>query len=213
MVRTLVVLVIALALALPYAGSFLVVDRPLPSDVIVVLAGDVGSSRFNRGVEALKAGLGRELFIDADSRNLLFGKTMAQMAQAYIQTMPPQLAAHIHVCPITSTSTFAESGEVARCIAPLHPRRVLLVTSDYHTRRALSIFERRAPQAAWSVAAAYDESVFRKDYWRKREWLKTTLEEWEKLAFWELVERWKSTNHAGARLATSTRLKDQLRSA
>ena len=213
MVRILVVLVIALAVALPYAGSFLVVDRPLPSDVIVVLAGDDGSSRFNRAVEARKAGLGRELFVDADSRNLIFGRTMAQFAQAYIQTMPPEQTAHIHVCPITATSTFAESEQVTRCIAPLHPRRVLLVTSDYHTRRALSTFERSAPQYAWSVAAAYDESKFRQDYWHQREWLKRTLEEWEKLAFWELVERWKSTDHAGAHLTASTRMKNQFRSA
>lgn len=201
MVRILVVLVIALAVALPYAGSFLVVDRPLPSDVIVVLAGDEGSSRFSRGVEALKSGLGRELFVDADSRNLMYGKTVAQMAQAYIQTMPPEQAAHIHVCPIISTSTFAETAEVVRCIEPLHPQRVLLVTSDYHTRRSLSIFARRVPQYAWSVAAAHDESEFRQDYWHEREWLKTALQEWEKLAFWELVERWKGTDHAGAHLA------------
>ena len=160
MVRILVVLVIALAVALPYAGSFLVVDRPLPSDVIVVLAGDEGSSRFSRGVKALKSGLGRELFVDADSRNLIYGKTMAQMAQAYIQTMPPEQAAHIHVCPIISTSTFAETAEVVRCIEPLHPQRVLLVTSDYHTRRSLSIFARRVPQYAWSVAAAMTKANF-----------------------------------------------------
>ena len=149
MVRTLVVLVIALALALPYAGSFLVVDRPLPSDVIVVLAGDVGSSRFNRGVEALKAGLGRELFIDADSRNLLFGKTMAQMAQAYIQTMPPQLAAHIHVCPITSKSTFAESGRggAMHSTAASAPR----IDRDFRLPHPAGALDLRAKSAAICV--------------------------------------------------------------
>jgi hypothetical protein len=193
MARILVLLVLAFALALPYAGSYLVIDRPLPSDAIVVLAGDVDSSRVNRGLDALKAGLGRELFVDADSRRALFGRTMAQYAQAYIQTLPPEQAAHIHVCPVVGTSTFAESAEVAQCLAPLQPRRVLLVTSAYHTRRALSTFERRLPQYQWSVAAAYDESEFRQDYWKNREWLKTTVQEWMKLAFWELVERWKST--------------------
>lgn len=194
MVRILVVLVLALALALPYAGSFLVVDRPVPSDAIVVLAGDQGSSRFERGLEALKTGLGRELWIDADGRRLVYGRTMAQYAEAYIQTLPSEQAAHVHVCPIAATSTFAESAEAARCLAPLHPRRVLLVTSAYHTRRALSIFERRVPQEEWSVAAAYDENYFRQDYWKNREWLKTTALEWAKLALWEGVERWKSVN-------------------
>ena len=199
MARILVVLILALALAVPYAGSFLVVDRPVLSDAIVVLAGNPVNSRFDRGLGALKAGLGRELWIDADGRNRIFGRTMAQYAEAYMQTLPPEQAAHIHVCPIAATSTFAESAEAARCLAPQHPRRVLLVTSAYHTRRALSIFERRVPQYEWSVAAAYDENDFRQDYWNNREWLKTTVQEWAKLAFWEVVERWKSVSQPGAR--------------
>ncbi len=199
MARVLIILVLALALALPYAGSFLVVDRPVPSDAIVMLAGEGVNSRFDRGLKALKTGLGRELWIDADGQRLVFGKTMAQYAAAYIQTLPPELAAHVHVCPIAARSTFAESADAARCLAALDPHRVLLVTSAYHTRRALSIFKRRVPQDEWSVAAAYDENDFRQDYWNNREWLKTTALEWAKLVFWEVVERWKSVSQPGAR--------------
>jgi uncharacterized SAM-binding protein YcdF (DUF218 family) len=206
MVRILPVLILALALALPRAGSYLVVDRPVPSDAIVVLAGDSGDKRLNRGLQALKTGLGRELFIDADDRSPAFGKTVAQSAQTYIETLPPEQAARVHVCPLAAKSTFAEAAEAARCLAPLRPRRVLIVTSDYHTRRALSIFQRRLSQYEWSVAAAYNEVEFRQDYWNNREWLKTTLLEWQKLAYWELVERWKSPDHSGARLAASARL-------
>jgi len=206
MVRILPVLILALALALPRAGSYLVVDRPAPSDAIVVLAGDSGDRRLNRGLQALKTGLGRELFIDADDRSPVFGRTVAQIAQTYIETLPPEQAARVHVCPLAAKSTFAESAEAARCLAPLRPRRVLIVTSDYHTRRALSIFLRRLPQYEWSVAAAHNEAEFRQDYWNNREWLKTTLLEWQKLAYWELVERWKSPDASGARLAASARL-------
>jgi hypothetical protein len=190
MARLLPVFIVVLMLALPRAGSFLVVNHPVPSDAIVVLASDSGDSRLNRGLQALTTGLGRELFIDADDRSPLFGRTTAQMAQAYIQTLPPQQAAHVHVCPIRATSTVAESGDVARCLAPLQPHQVLIVTSDYHTRRALSIFQRRLPQYQWSIAAAYDDAQFRQDYWKGREWLKTTLLEWQKLVYWELIERW-----------------------
>ncbi len=167
MVRILPILILALALALPRAGSYLVVDRPSPSDAIVVLAGDSGDSRLNRGLQALKTGLGRELFVDADNRNPIFGRTLAQIAQSYLQTLPPEQAAHIHVCPITAKSTVAESAEVARCLAPLHPHQVLIVTSDYHTRRALSVFQRRLPQYGWSVTAAHDDTEFRQDYWNQ----------------------------------------------
>jgi hypothetical protein len=202
MMRILPVIILALALAVPRAGSYLVVDRPSPSDVAVVLAGDWGDSRLNRGLQTLKTGLVRELLLDADDRSPVFGRTLTQIAQAYLQALPPEEAARIHICPLTARSTVAESVEVARCLLQLHPRRVLIVTSDFHTRRALSVFQRRLPQYEWSVAAAHDESEFRQDYWNNREWLKTTLLEWQKLVYWELVERWKSP---GARLVASVR--------
>ena len=114
---------------------------PMPSWCLRAIGRD---SRLNRGLQALKTGLGRELVARCRRPRLVFGKTLAQIAQAYIQTLPPELAAHIHVCPITARSTVAESADAARCLAPLHPHRVLIVTSDYHTRRALSVFQRRA---------------------------------------------------------------------
>jgi uncharacterized SAM-binding protein YcdF (DUF218 family) len=200
MVRILPVIIVALALALPRAGSYLVVDRPSTSDAAVVLAGDWGDSRLNRGLQTLKTGLVRELLLDADDRSPVFGRTLAQIAQAYLQTLPPEEVAHIHVCPLMARSTVGESAEVARCLLPLHSRRVLIVTSDFHTRRALSVFQRRLPQYEWSVAAAHDEAEFRQDYWNNREWIKTTLQEWQKFVYWELVERWTSP---GARLAAS----------
>jgi uncharacterized SAM-binding protein YcdF (DUF218 family) len=191
MVRILPIVVLLIAFVLPRAGSYLVVDQPQPSDVIVVLAGDQGDSRLQRGLQALQAGLGRELVIDASNDNPIFGKTVAQMAQSYIQTLPPEQSAHIRVCPITAKSTDGESAQAAQCVAGVHPQRVLIVTSDYHTRRALLIFRRRLPQYACSTAAAQNQIEFRQDYWNNREWLKTTLLEWQKLAYWELVDRWK----------------------
>jgi hypothetical protein len=80
MVRILPVIVLALALALPRAGSYLVVDRPLPSDAAVVLAGDWGDSRVNRGLQTLKTGLVRDLLLDADNRRPVFGGTLTQIA-------------------------------------------------------------------------------------------------------------------------------------
>ena len=76
----------------------------------------------------------------------------------------------------------------------LHPNpisSVLLVTSDFHTRRALSIFKSRLPNYRWSVAACRDDSVFQPDWWRRREWAKTAFMEWTKLIWWEAVDRWR----------------------
>jgi DUF218 domain-containing protein len=120
-----------------------------------------------------------------------WGRTPAELATAFIAETPGALAPRLGVCPIQGDSTFEESRHVAACLAPLHCRRVLLVTSDFHTRRALSILSRRLPQYQWSAAAAADAYYFDPEWWKHREWAKTNLLEWQRLMWWEVVERWR----------------------
>jgi uncharacterized SAM-binding protein YcdF (DUF218 family) len=68
---------------------------------------------------------------------------------------------------------------------------VLLVTSDFHTRRAFSIVRSRLPQYHWSVAAVSDPTIFGQPWWHNREWAKTALYEWEKLVWWRCFESWR----------------------
>jgi len=187
------VLIVGLGAFAPRAASYLVTNDPAPSDVAVVLAGDRADSRLSKGLEALKSGLVHELMIDANPSEVYFGKTPAQLAEAFILTLPAEVGTHIHVCPNPGDSTFAESRNVARCLEPLRPRAVLIVTSDYHTRRALEIFRHSMPRYRWTASAAHDPEEFGERYWQHREWLKTTLLEWQKLLYWNVVERWQAT--------------------
>ena len=68
---------------------------------------------------------------------------------------------------------------------------MLIVTSDYHTRRAMTIFRHHLSQYQFSVAAARDPSRFGDAWWTNREWAKVTLDEWLKLLWWEVVDRWR----------------------
>jgi len=70
------------------------------------------------------------------------------------------------VCPGCMESTVAETDVAAPCPAPCILKRVLILLSDYHTRRALAIFRHRLPQYEWSVTAAPDESAYGTDWWR-----------------------------------------------
>jgi len=67
----------------------------------------------------------------------------------------------------------------------------LLVTSDYHTRRALSTFRKKAPGIEWTVASLSDPTEFGVKWWQRREWAKTLVGEWERVVWWHLVDRWK----------------------
>ncbi len=184
-------ILIAIALVLSQAGNFLVIDQPLPSDVGVVLQGDRADFRLNRGIELVKKGVTRELLVNADNRDPFFGKTLLQHAQAFIHTLPPELGARIHACPLKATSTIEEVADTERCLAPLRPSRVLVITSDYHTRRALSVFRTILPKYSWSVTASNDPVEFGESYWKSREWTKIAFLEWQRVFFWYLYERWK----------------------
>ena len=72
------------------------------------------------------------------------------------------------------------------------PHSVVLVTSDYHTRRALSIFRQRLPQIRWTAGATRNDFLFGQPWWENREWAKTYLTECEKLLWWELWDRWRA---------------------
>ena len=184
-----VVLLAAILVALAsQAARFLVVDKPEKSDAIVVLAGET-NVRPARALELLHQGMAPHVFVDAETRDLIYDQRLTDIAQKYVNGLPE---AHlVSVCPIVGFSTNAETDDVNRCLESPGAHRVLIVTSDYHTRRALMIFRHRLPQYQFSVAAARNPAEFGEAWWRKREWAKTTSEEWAKMLWWEAVDRWR----------------------
>jgi uncharacterized SAM-binding protein YcdF (DUF218 family) len=169
------------------AASFLIVNNPEKSDAIVVLAGET-SERPAHALALLRQGMAPRVFFNAESGEQIYDQPLTAIAQTYAKTLPE--ANSIAVCSIVARSTVAETTDVARCLAPISPHRVLLVTSDYHTRRALIIFSQRLPQYHWSVAAAGSPGQFGAAWWTRREWAKATFDEWSKLIWWETVDRW-----------------------
>jgi uncharacterized SAM-binding protein YcdF (DUF218 family) len=168
-------------------GKFLVINQPRESDVIVVLAGET-DRRPARGLELLAQGYAPRMILDVPADTKLYQWDQVELAQRYVEKLPQ--AGLITVCPIYGHSTRDETQDVSRCLQGVGTRRILLVTSDFHTRRALSIFSRVLP-ADYSVAAAVDDREFGVQWWRHREWTKTNLGEWTKFIWWELVDRWR----------------------
>jgi hypothetical protein len=41
------------------------------------------------------------------------------------------------------------------------------------------------------VASAHDLRLFGPHWWRHREWAKTTLQEWTKVVWWNVIDRWR----------------------
>jgi hypothetical protein len=169
------------------AGRLLVVDAPQPSDVILVLAGET-DRRPARALELLDQGYGRRVVIDVPASAKIYGLTQVQLAEKYIQGLPE--AASVRICPIEGLSTREESHDVEKCLAGEEGSRILIVTSEFHTRRSLSIFRHEVPGKSFSVAAARDETQFGTRWWTHRQWAKTCVDEWLRLLWWTAVERW-----------------------
>jgi hypothetical protein len=169
------------------AGSFLIVDSPQPSDIIVVLAGET-DVRPAHALQLLQHGYAQRVLIDVPASAKIYKFTQMQLAQDYVQSLPQ--ASGIGVCPIQGLSTRDEAHDVGRCLTREQGSKVLIVTSDFHTRRSLSIFRHEIPGRSFSVAAARDATQFGSRWWTHRQWSKTCVDEWLRLLWWNAVERW-----------------------
>jgi uncharacterized SAM-binding protein YcdF (DUF218 family) len=180
-----------------HSASILVANDPVPSDVILVLAGDRNDSRFWRAMKLMNDGYGSRIILDVQVPVSQFGVSDSELAQAFVTKNAPGRAV---VCEVSGDSTFDETEDAARCLRGFHPSSVILVTSDYHTQRALAIFRRRLPQYQWHVAAMGGPTEpgtpwlrTADQWWKNRRWAKSVLDEWQKWAWWFLVDRWRAT--------------------
>ena len=170
------------------AGRMLVVDAPEPSDVIVVLAGET-DDRPKKGLALLDQGYARLVVIDVPAEARIYELTQVEIAERYIRGLPE--SGSVRVCPIEGLSTRDEAHDVEKCLAGEKGGRILIVTSEFHTRRALSIFRHEVHGKSFSVAAAYGDTEFGVRWWKHREWAKTCLYEWMRLVWWITVDRWR----------------------
>jgi hypothetical protein len=139
-------------------------------------------------LELLKEGVASRAVLDVPADAKVYGSAYLQIAQQWAAEEPQ--AAAITVCPIHGLSTKTEAADAAECLRKIDVKSVLLVTSDFHTRRALSIFRKEDPEWRFSVAAAYDPTQFGAQWWRHRQWAKTNVDEWLRMFWWQLVDRW-----------------------
>lgn len=183
-----VVFVVIVAALASQAARFLVVDEPEKSDAIVVLAGET-NVRPARALELLRQGVAPRVFLDVQTRDVIYDQPLTDIAGKYVNGLAG--ANRVSVCPIVGLSTNAEADDVSRCLQLLGAHRVLIVTSEFHTRRALLIFRHRLPQYQFSATAARNPAQFGEAWWTNREWAKVTFDEWSKMLWWEAVDRWR----------------------
>lgn len=170
------------------AGRLLVIDAPERADAILVLAGET-DRRPARGLQLLQKGYGRKVVIDVPAAGTIFGFSELQLAEKYAQSL--DRGGSVRVCPIVGLSTRDESHDAEKCLSEIDSSRVLIVTSDFHTRRALSTFRHEIRGRTFSIAAVRDDTQFGTRWWTHRQWAKTCIDEWLRLFWWKAVDRWR----------------------
>jgi hypothetical protein len=187
-IAAVLVLAGSLAALAANAGWLLVVDAPERADVIVVLAGET-DRRPERALELLDQGYAHTVLIDVPAAAKIYGFTQVQLAEQYARALPQHES--VHICPIVGLSTKDESHDAEKCLAREQGNRVLIVTSDFHTRRSLNVFRHEIHGKLFSVAAARDDTQFGTRWWTHRQWAKTCMDEWLRLFWWTAIDRWR----------------------
>jgi uncharacterized SAM-binding protein YcdF (DUF218 family) len=182
-------------------GHVLVVEKPRRAEVIVVIGGE-GNLRIQRGLQLLREGHAPRLVVTARTTWRLFGWTEADLAQRFVSQLEPEVSQATSVVQITSQCTWEEAAAVNEFLRPMGVRSALLVTSQYHSRRALSIFRRMLPGIECGIVGVPEPYMFGVQWWQHREWAKCTFQEWTHLLWWLAVDRWIAPRH-GAALAAS----------
>ena len=187
--RAVLIILIALTLLLfSTSGQFLIVNHPEHADLIVVLAGET-DRRPALGLQLLRENYAPRMLLDVPANAKLYQSDMLQLAQKYVSALPE--AQSVTICPIYGLSTKTEAQDVSKCLNALGAHSVLVVTSDYHTRRALNTFKHELSGMQISVAAATDNQQFGGSWWKHRQWAKFNFDEWLRLVWWGVVDRWR----------------------
>jgi uncharacterized SAM-binding protein YcdF (DUF218 family) len=168
-----------------YARSFRV-DNPAPADAIVLLLGGIGE-RPERVAELYHQGYApRILFGDS---GLIGGSSLSESRETrriLIENGVPASAITILPPPVV-TSTFMEAQAVLRYAEAHRLRRIIVVTTAFHTRRARWVFRHVFSGAGIDIrAAAAAHSLFHEGNWyRSDEGLVTYVDETIKsLYYW-----------------------------
>jgi len=162
-----------------FAGEFWVVDEPAaPSDALIVLGDDnyAGDRAFHA------AGLYREgvaPVVVASGRMLRQNASAADLIEHDLESFGVPAASIVKLSH-HADNTKDEAIEVAKLVEARHWKRILVVTSNYHARRARFIYGRVLPSSVtFRVSGARDSEFDPAHWWETRRG--------QKLLFTELV--------------------------
>jgi len=166
------------------AGGFLIhEDAPRKADAIVVLGGDEFGVRTVKGGELAKAGYAPYALVSGPPT--LLGHESDETIEYAVRQGLPRALFRATVLPPEADSTRTEAVYLGKYLKQNGVHSILLVTSNFHTRRALALWRKENPWVAVTVVGAQDRFFTPDSWWKTRPGKRTFLNEWLKtMATW-----------------------------
>jgi uncharacterized SAM-binding protein YcdF (DUF218 family) len=159
------------------AGWLVRTDPPAPADVALVLAGDRSGYRILKAAEMVRQGYTKTVLVSGPEELYGYNEAELEIPFAVRSGYPPSWFVAL------PSRSFSTREEALAMVGELRKRGVhtcLLVTSDYHTRRAGRIYRAAAPDVDFRVVGAFTPFFGRADWWHTREGRKLFFLEWTK---------------------------------
>ncbi|MFC1770631.1 YdcF family protein [Candidatus Margulisiibacteriota bacterium] len=167
--------------ALKAMGNSLVYETKLePANIIVVLSGGYGN-RTEKAVELYKQKKGKKLLMTG---NPIFSKSIPEYMAEYAQELG--IPSSDILIEKESLSTYDNAMNSAKIIKKLKAKKVILVTSRFHTKRSYWIFKKalKGIDIKIMVAGAEDHINYQ-NWWTDHEMSEKVLIEWGKMRLYK----------------------------
>ena len=164
-------------------GSYL--DQSSPpqkADAVFVLAGDFAGDRILKAGELVREGYAPKALVSGPAG--LYGRYESELAISFAENAGYP-SSYFVAFPNHAKSTREEAAAAVQQLRAWGAHRVLLVTNNFHCRRAGQAFRREAPDLAFTMVEAPNPYFSVNGWWRNREGRKIFLIEWLKtVAYW-----------------------------
>jgi len=172
-------------------GEFWIVDEsPAPSDAIVMLGDDdFNADRATRAAQLYRAGWAPRVI--ASGRYLRPYASIAELEEHDLEDRGVPAADVVRFTQ-KAENTREETAALAQLIRSRGWNRILLVTSNYHTRRSRYLAERQFPPGTTlRVVAAPDSAYDPQDWWHTRKGVKIFASECVAMlvSLWEMRDK------------------------
>lgn len=163
------------------AGSLLIEDDgPRKADAIVVLGGDGYGDRTLKGAELAKEGYAPYVVVSG-MPGLVRYASSEEIQFAELHGYPPSMFREVDLPP-DAESTRTEEDFLGKYLAARGVKSILLVTSNFHSKRAAKLWRRENPAIAVAVVPSVDPDRYftPQTWWKTRAGQKIFLLEWLK---------------------------------